>query len=192
MTEKASAGRKPRVDGERNRERLMKAAKRAFAEKGPSANLNEIAREAGVGIATLFRHFATREALIGQLYQSEGDQLVQAAEKLIETERPVDALRLWLLLFVDYLSTKKIMADVLALLGNRADQICAASGEKLIEACDRLLRNARLHGGIRHDVEPLDLLTATSGGAHLGYAQDWEKGAGRLIDIIIAGLTCER
>jgi AcrR family transcriptional regulator len=170
----------------------MTVAKETFAEKGTSASLDEIARAAGVGIGTLYRHFATREALIGQLYANEGDQLADAAERLAQTELPLAALRQWLLLFVDYLSTKRIMADVLSLLGPGADQICAVSGDKLLRACSALLENARLSGDIRREVEPLDLLMAAGGGANLGHPPNWDKGAARLIDIMIAGLTCEQ
>lgn len=183
--------RKPRADAERNRLRLMTVAKEAFAEKGTSASLDDIARAAGVGIGTLYRHFATREALIGQLYENEGDQLAEAAARIAQVEPPAEALRQWLLLFIEYLSTKRIMADVLILLGNGADRICAVSAERLIEACGRLLQNARENGDIRRPVEPLDLLVAVGGGANLGYAPDWEIGAARLVDIIIAGLACE-
>ena len=185
------SSRKPRADAERNRARLMEVAKAVFAEKGTSASLDEIARVAGVGIATLYRHFATREALIGQLYENEGDQLAEAAERLSEAEPPIEALRQWLLLFIDYLATKRIMADVLSLLGPRADSICAASADRLIAACGDLLDTARGSGDIRREVEPLDLLMAIGGGANLGHAPQWEIGAVRLVDIMIAGLTRE-
>ncbi len=180
--------RKPRADSERNRLRLMEVAKAAFAEKGTSASLDDIARAAGFGVGTLYRHFATREVLIGQLYENEGQQLADAARRLQENERPLEAIRQWLLLFIEYLSTKRIMAEVLSLLGTGADQICAASGEKLIEAMSSLIDNANRKGDLRNDVEPLDLLTAIGGTASLRYAPNWEEGAKRLVEIIIAGL----
>lgn len=186
------APRKPRADGERNRLRLMAAAKEVFAEKGTSASLDEIARASGVGIGTLYRHFATREALIGQLYESEGDQLAEAAERLARTEPRTEALRKWLLLFIEYLSTKRIMADVLSLLGPNEDKICAASAERLIAACGGLLDKAKESGDLRLEVEPLDLLMAIGGGANLGHAPQWEVGAARLVDIMIAGLAREQ
>ncbi|WP_337678401.1 TetR/AcrR family transcriptional regulator [Agrobacterium larrymoorei] len=191
MTAQSQTPRKPRADAERNRLRLMAVAKQVFADKGTSASLDEIARAAGVGIGTLYRHFATREALIGQLYENEGDQLAEAAENLSQGEPPIEALRQWLLLFADYLATKRIMADVLSLLGPNADEICAASAERLIAACGYLLDNATASGAIRREVEPLDLLMAIAGGANLGHAPQWETGVARVIDIMIAGLTRE-
>lgn len=167
----------------------MTVAKAAFSEKGTSASLEDIARAAGVGIGTLYRHFPTREALIGQLYQNEGEQLAEAAERLAATEPPIEALRQWLILFVNYLSTKRIIADVLNLLGSGADKICAASGDMLTDACGRLLENGKRSGDICRDVEPLDLLMAVSGGANLRYAPHWENAAVRMIDIIIVGLS---
>ncbi|XUY29920.1 TetR/AcrR family transcriptional regulator (plasmid) [Agrobacterium sp. rho-8.1] len=189
MTANDIGTRKPRADAERNRLRLMAIAKVAFADKGTSASLDDIARAAGVGIATLYRHFPSREALIGQLYENEGEQLANAATRLSQAEPPLEAIRQWLMMFIDYLSTKQIMAEVLSLLGPGADRICAVSGDKLIEAMGRLLTNAKLKGDVCRDVEPLDLLMAIGGASNLNHAPNWEKGAVRLVDIIIAGLT---
>ncbi|WP_340266837.1 TetR/AcrR family transcriptional regulator [Sphingobium mellinum] len=191
LVDRKLAPRKPRADAERNRLRLMTVAKEAFAEKGISASLEDIARAAGVGIGTLYRHFATREALVGQLYENEGEQLAEAAERLAQAELPIEALRQWLLLFVDYVSTKRIIIDVLSMPGSGADIICAVARDKLIDGCGKLLENVKRTGRIRRDVEPIDLLVAIGGGATLGYVSDWEKGAARLTDILIAGLTCE-
>ncbi|RMO15320.1 putative transcription regulator protein [Pseudomonas cichorii] len=183
--------RKPRADGERNRLRIMAVAKEVFAEKGTSASLDEIAKVAGVGVGTLYRHFATRETLIGQLYENEGNQLVEAAQALMQNQAPAEALRRWLLLFVEYLSTKRIMAEVLSLLGSDADKICTVSADQLVKACQALLDNARRDGSVRREVMPLDLLFAISGGAGRGYSQNWEQAATRLVDILLAGLACE-
>lgn len=184
--------RKPRADGERNRLRIMTVAKEVFAKKGASASLDEIAKAAGFGIGTLYRHFATRETLIGQLYETEGNQLIEAAQALVRSEAPAEALRRWLLLFVEYLSTKRIMAEVLGLLGSGVDPVCAVSADRLVEACTALLDNARHDGAIRRDVEPLDLLIAIGGGASWGYSENWEQGATRLVGILLAGLACEQ
>src|ERR1700734_4023728 len=101
-----TAVRKPRADAERNRVRLLETAKAAFAEKGSGASLDEIARTAGVGAGTLYRHFPTRDALIEAVYRNENEQIVAAADRLAKTHPPVMALRDWLLLFVDYIATK--------------------------------------------------------------------------------------
>ena len=113
---KASPVRKARVDAERNRQRLLEAAKAVFAEKAASASLEEIARAAGVGIGTLYRHFPTRDALIEAVYRHEAEQLALAATRLSAKHPPITALREWLLVFVDYLDAKYGMAAVLNLL----------------------------------------------------------------------------
>src|SRR5882762_6255563 len=113
---KGSPVRKARVDAERNRQRLLDAAKAVFAEKAASASLEEIARAAGVGIGTLYRHFPTRDALIEAVYRYEVEQLALAATRLSAKHPPVRALREWLLVFVDYLDAKYGMAAVLNLL----------------------------------------------------------------------------
>jgi AcrR family transcriptional regulator len=105
--------RKPRADAERNRLRLLEAARAAFASGGTGASLEDIARSAEVGIGTLYRHFPTRDALVSEVYRNEAEKLAAAARQLAETEAPLDALRAWLLLFVDYLSTKLILAEAL-------------------------------------------------------------------------------
>src|SRR5258705_10811590 len=103
---KARPVRKARVDAERNRQRLLDAAKAVFAEKAASASLEEIARAAGVGIGTLYRHFPTRDALIEAVYRNEAEQLALAATRLSNIHPPITELRDWLLVFVDYLEAK--------------------------------------------------------------------------------------
>ena len=109
----SAAVRKPRADAERNRARLLETAKAAFAEKGSAASLDEIARIAGVGAGTLYRHFPTRDALVEAVYRNETEQLVAAADRLAKTHPPLAALREWLSLFVDYIATKHGMSEVL-------------------------------------------------------------------------------
>src|ERR1700710_2006963 len=121
------AVRKPRADAERNRARLLETAKAAFAEKGSGASLDEIARIAGVGAGTLYRHFPTRDALVAAVYRNETEQLVAAADRLAETHPPVAALREWLLLFVDYMATKHGMSEVLNSIVGGASDLYSAS-----------------------------------------------------------------
>src|SRR5580698_538469 len=119
---KSKPVRKARADAERNRLRLLETAKSAFAEKGPAASLEEIARATGVGIGTLYRHFPTRDALIEAVYRNETEQLVAAANGLAETHSPIGALREWLLLFVDYMATKHGMSEALnSIVGGASD-----------------------------------------------------------------------
>ena len=186
--EKEPSGRKPRADAERNRQRLIEAAKASFARDGGSASLEEIARSAGVGIGTLYRHFPTREALISGVYSDAVGQLSAAAESLAKTHPPTEALRRWLLLFVDYLATKKIMANTLTSLGGDMSTLYAGTGDMLRNAVDALAARAIDAGEIRLDVEPFDLLRAIGGVANAAPAADWATGAKGMVEMLIAGM----
>src|SRR5919109_463376 len=108
-----SVQRKPRADAQRNRERILEVAKKAFARSGANASLDDIAKEAGVGAGTLYRHFPTRDALIEAVYRSEVEKLAAAERKFADTKSPLEALRAWMLLFVDYIAAKQIIAPAL-------------------------------------------------------------------------------
>src|SRR5580658_7895625 len=105
-----STVRKPRADAQRNRDRVLEAAKEAFTRSGADASLDDIAKQAGVGAGTLYRHFASREALIEAVYRTEVEKPAAAERNSAETMPPIEALRSWMLLFVDYIATKKIIA----------------------------------------------------------------------------------
>jgi AcrR family transcriptional regulator len=181
-------GRKPRADAERNRASLLEAAKAAFADKGKAASLDEIARAAGVGIGTLYRHFPTRDALIGAVYARESDQLFWAAELLAEKLAPVEALRQWMILFVDYLAAKHGMAEVLNSVEGGASALYAASGSQVKDAIAMLATRARDAGAIRMEMDPLDLLRAIAGVANVSPGIDWTRAAKALVDVLIAGV----
>jgi AcrR family transcriptional regulator len=111
--------RKPRSDAQRNRERILEVAKEAFTRSGVNASLDDIAKAAGVGPGTLYRHFPTRETLLGAVYRTEMEKLAAAERKFAEELPPVEALRAWLLLFVDYIAAKQLIGPALnALLGD--------------------------------------------------------------------------
>src|SRR5271167_903390 len=101
-----SARRKPRTDAQQNRERILEAAKEAFTRSGASTSLDDIAKQAGVGAGTLYRHFPTRDALLEAVYRTEVEKLAAAERKFAETLPPIEALRTWMLLFVDYIAAK--------------------------------------------------------------------------------------
>jgi AcrR family transcriptional regulator len=185
------AVRKPRADAERNRVRLLETAKAAFAEKGPGASLDEIARIAGVGAGTLYRHFPTRDALVAAVYRNETEQLVAAADRLAETHPPVTALREWLLLFVDYMATKHGMSEVLNSIVGGASDLYSASTAQVKGAIATLVDRAVASGDIRLDLDPLDLLRALAGVANIGLGHDGERAAKRLVDILIAGVRTQ-
>jgi AcrR family transcriptional regulator len=179
--------RKPRADAERNRQRLLEAAKASFAKSGAAASLEEIAREAGVGIGTLYRHFPTRDALVEQVYRDALDRLAEDSERLMKSHPPIEALRQWLFLFVDYLATKKLMADLLATLASGTTALYAASRPRLETAIGSLVNSAQANGDIRADVAPFDLLLAIGGLAYASKESDWESRARGMVDILITG-----
>jgi AcrR family transcriptional regulator len=184
----APVRRKPRADAARNRELLLETAKRVFAAKGAAASLDEIAKAAGVGIGTLYRHFPTRDALVEQVYRNETTQLAEAAARLSAAHEPVEALRQWLLLFIDYFATKQIMAQALSTVPGGTAALYATATSLLSEAITTLTERAVQTGEIRLDVAPLDLLRAISGVASLSAGPGWEKNARRLVDVLIAGM----
>ena len=186
------AVRKPRADARRNRDGLLKAAKTAFAEVGAEASLEEIARRAGVGIGTLYRHFPTRDAVVEAVYRREVQQLADAAPRLIESMAPAEALRAWMRLFIDYIAAKRVIAPALKSLVGGGSALYADSGARINEAIALLVERARASGDIRPDAEPADLLRALIGFAYVNSAPDWEASARRLIDLLIDGLKPQR
>jgi AcrR family transcriptional regulator len=184
----SGAARRPRADAQRNRERLLEAAKAAFAEAGAEVSLDEIARRAGVGIGTLYRHFPTRDAIVEAVYRREVEQLAGAAARLLETLPPGVALHEWMRLFIDYIATKKVMAAALSGIAGGAAALYAASGPRITEAMALLVDRATAAGDIRSGVEPLDLLHALVGLSYANATPGWQASALRLIDILMDGL----
>ena len=189
MDEKTSGGgRKPRADSLRNREQLIAAAKGAFTERGADAPLEEIAREAGVGIGTLYRHFPTRDALLAAVYRREVAQLAAAADRLLDERPPIEALRAWLMQLVDYMATKRMVAPALRASPGEGSEAFAASGPAIAGAVARLVEAAVASGAVRADVTADDLMRLVTGLAQ-GYDHPhWPASARRLIDVMIAGL----
>lgn len=177
--------RKPRADAERNRALLLAAAKTAFAAKGPGASLDEIARAAGVGAGTLYRHFPTRDALVEALYLNETGHLADAAQRLAASHPPVEALREWMRVFVGYIATKRAMAEVLNALADGPSALYAASTAQIYTSITQLTDRAVASGEIRLDLAPIDLLRALSAVASTGAG---EAAAKQLVDVLIAGL----
>jgi len=182
------AARRPRADAERNRARLLETAKSVFAAKGSAASMDEIARTAGVGAGTLYRHFPTRDALVTAVYLNESGQLAAAADRLAKASEPVAALREWLLLFVDYMATKHGMYELLNAIGGGTSELYSASTVRMKESIAKLADRAVASGEIHMDLDPLDLLRALAGVANVGAGSDGEQAAKRLVDILIAGL----
>jgi AcrR family transcriptional regulator len=182
-----SAGRKPRTDAQRNRERILEVAKEAFTRSGASASLDDIAREAGVGAGTLYRHFPTRDALLEAVYRVEVEKLAAAERNLAQAMPPIEALRAWMLLFVDYIATKQIIAPALNTLVGGPSKVFEASRGQVQGAIQALVKRAIKSGDIRRDFDPVDLLRALIGVSNVASGPDWQQSARRLVDILITG-----
>jgi AcrR family transcriptional regulator len=185
--------RKPRADALRNRERVLEAAKTVFSAGGPDASLEAVARHAGVGIGTLYRHFPTREALYEAVYRREVEQLGELAEQLKSEAAPVEALRRWLRANVEFVATKKGMAAALALAaGPPPSELTAFSYERLTKAIGTLLARAVEAGEIRDDIGPGDLLRALVGMCLLHDQPGWQASVVRMLDVFIDGLRVRK
>jgi AcrR family transcriptional regulator len=180
--------RRPRADAVRNRERVLDAAKAVFSRGGPDASLEAVAKRAGVGIGTLYRHFPTREALFEAVYRHEVQQLSELAEQLKEETSPVEALRHWLHSDIELVATKKGMAAALALAVHGPSELYAESLERLAKAVGVLLDRAIAAGQIRSDIGPKDLLRALVGMCFMQDQPGWQASVLRLVDIFVDGL----
>ena len=179
--------RKPRADAQRNRERILETAKQEFTRVGANASLEDIAKKSSVGPGTLYRHFPTREDLLVAVYRSEMERLAAAERTLADSMSPVEALRAWLLLFVDAVETKHIIAPVLNTLVGDPKKVFKTSYAQIHEALRALVKRAVKSGDIRKDLDPNDLFRAIVGVANVSASPDWQQSARRLVDILIAG-----
>jgi AcrR family transcriptional regulator len=187
----AKSSRKPRADALRNRERVLEAAKTVFSAGGSEASLEAVAREAGVGIGTLYRHFPTREALYEAVYRREVEQLGELAQQLKSEAEPVEALRRWLRANVEFVATKKGMAAALALAAGPPSELSAFSYERLTKAVAVLLAHAVAAGEIRADVGPEDLLRTLVGMCLLHDQPGWQASVIRMLDVLVDGLRAQ-
>jgi AcrR family transcriptional regulator len=179
--------RKPRTDAARNRERILEVAKEAFFTSGANTSLDEVARQAGVGAGTLYRHFPTRDALLEAVYHTEVAKLAAAEQELSAKLPPVEALRAWMLLFVDYIAAKHIIAPALNTLVGGPSKVYEASRSQVSGAIESLVKRAIKSGDIRKDLDAFDLLRALIGGSNVASSPDWQQSAKRLVDILILG-----
>ena len=182
-----NSGRKPRADAQHNRERILKVAKLAFSRTGADISLDDVAKRSGVGPGTLYRHFPTRGALLEAVYRSEVERLAAAQQDFSRTMAPVDALRAWMLLFVDYIATKQLIAPALNTLIEGPAKLFESSGPRIIGAIHSLVERAIESGDIRPDLDPLDLLRALVGVSNVSSVPDWPESAKRLVQILIVG-----
>lgn len=174
-----------RADARRNRDRLLEAAVEAFSRRGPEVPLETIAKEAGVGIGTLYRHYPTREALVEAAYRSELARLCDAVPDLLATMPPDAALRAWMEGYVEYMATKRGMAEALRAVIASGGNPYAESRARLTAAITALQEAGAAAGTIRSDVAPADILASLSG---LSLAATEPAQRDRLLDLLMDGL----
>ena len=187
-----SAPRRPRADAVRNRERILDAAKDAFTRRGADASLDEIAKQAGVGAGTLYRHFPTRDVLIEAVYRSEVEKLAAAGQEFAAAKPPIEALRAWMLLLIDYIAAKHIIAPALNTVAGGPSRLYEGSRGLIQGAMEQLVKRAKKSGDLRRDIDAADLLRALIGVSQVGPGPDWQQSARRLVDILIAGSSRTR
>ena len=184
----AKPARKPRADSVRNRERVLEAAKAVFAEGGPAGSLEGVARRAGVGVGTLYRHFPTRQALFEAVYRREVDQLVDMAEQPGTDSPPLEALRRWMHANVEFVATKKGMSAALAVAVHASSSLTVHSMDRLSRALEVLLRRAVEAGAVRGDISAEDILRTIVGLCYTHDKPGWQGNVRRLVDVFIDGM----
>jgi AcrR family transcriptional regulator len=179
-----------RADAKRNVERLLESARAAIAKDGPDASLDDIARDAGVGSGTLYRHFPTRVALLEAVYRDEVERLCAEGDRLLESDtEPGEALAEWLRGYVSFGAVKRgLMGPLTTALGQDSD-LFATCKSMVMATGGRLVVRAQEAGTIRSDVDVTDVLMLASAIAHAGeLTRDGSDLSGRLLDVAIDGL----
>jgi AcrR family transcriptional regulator len=179
--------RKPRSDAQRNREHILEVAKQIFTLRGAGASMDEIAKRAKIGPGTLYRHFPTRDELLATVYITEVEKLAAAQKKLSAELPPIEALRAWLLVFIDYIAAKKIIAPALNAMAGGPARVFQQTTQVMEEAANALASRAVASGYLRPDVDPMDLLRAIYGLSTAGSGDGWPAKARTLVDILLLG-----
>ena len=177
-----------RADAQRNRQRLIEVAHQAFTTGDGKVSLEAVAKQAGVGIGTLYRHFPTREALVEAVYLAERGRLCQAADELLAEQPPEQALRTWMDRFADYIATKREMADALRALIADGTVTRSQARTELSAAVHRILTAGAAAGTLRPDALAEDVVVALVGIFSVCDLPDQREQAGRLLDLLMEGL----
>jgi AcrR family transcriptional regulator len=176
-----------RSDAQQNRDRILEVALEAFTASS-TATLNSIAKKAGIGIGTLYRHFPTREALVLEVYRNEVQHVVDAAPALLETMEPFDALRAWMELNAHYGMAKAGLADALSAATISHENLAAETYGPVVGALSQLLQANERAGTIRANVDPDDVLLMMGFMWRVDPNGDWQAQSRRLLDIMMDGL----
>lgn len=177
-----------RADAQRNRRRLLEVAFRAFSSGDEKVTLEAIAREAGVGIGTLYRHFPTREALVEAVYRNELARLRGSAEELLVDQAPDAALRTWMDRFADYVAAKRGMAETLRAVVASGAITSTETRDGLTATIQSLLDAGAAAGTVRGDVNAQDVFASLTGIFLASGAPDQREQAGRMLDLLMDGL----
>jgi len=180
--------RAPRADATRNREQLLAVATRVFLEADAEPSMRAIAREAGVGIATLYRHFPTRESLVDAVYRDQVERLTAGARELLDRLPPAAAMRRWMDLFGDWIATKNGMLDTLLSMIQAGEIAHARTRIELLTAITAILDAGRVAGDLRPDVTAEDIAATLIGIFTVAPRPAREASAGRLLNLLMDGL----
>lgn len=183
-----TGGRPLRADARRNHDQLLVAAAELYAERGVEASLEDIARRAGLGIGTLYRHFPTRDALTEAVYRHGVETLCDGVDDLLAAAPADEALRQWMRRFAGYVATKKGMAMALKSVLGADNELFTYSHRRIREALERLVGAAAAAGEIRPDADPEDLLRGMSGICMTADSPEAAERTARLIDLLVDGL----
>jgi AcrR family transcriptional regulator len=184
-TPQTALSRPRRADAQRNYDKVVGAAREAFAEGGAATSLEAIARRAEVGIGTLYRHFPTRQALLEAVYENEVDQLCQTAGEFADAE-PWDALEGWLRRFVGYMATKQALAAELLDYVSRDAPLFMTCRASIQTAGQPLLERAQRAGVVRPDADLAEIIQMVGGIAKIQGAEPEQ--IDRILGIALDGL----
>lgn len=174
-----------RADARRNREKLLAAATAAFS-RGRPVSLEAVAREAGVGIGTLYRHFPNREALVEAIYRAELTEVAAAAERLLARHPPRAALRLWMDRYAAFVAAKRGMAESLHAIFDSGAMQPSQTRDSIVGAVGLLLRAGADDGSLRPDVAADDVVSSLIG---IFLASGSPEQTGRMLDLLVAGVA---
>ena len=177
-----------RADASRNRETVLAAATRAFASSGTEPSMRAIAREAGVGIATLYRHFPTRESLVDAVYHDQVERLTLGARELLERLPPAEAMRRWMDLFGDWLVTKHGMIDTLLAMIESGEIALAQTRAELLDVITTILDAGTAAGDLRADISAEDIAASLIGIFTVAGQPGQHTQANRLLNLLMDGL----
>ena len=180
--------RRPRLDGLRNRARILEVARAAFTEHGAEATLDDIARRAEVGPGTLYRHFPTRDALIEAVFRSEVEKLTAAGQSYALSAEPLEALRAWMMVFIDYVVGKLLILPAMDTVPGGSKRLMESSHGQVHATFRSLIGRAVGSGELRAETDADDLIRAFLGVFHTTAMPGWEASARRIVDILLDGL----